>query len=79
MSTFWVKNACSKVSQCNLGTLDALMKIIRYEGFHGFFKGMGTKIVQSILAAAILFMVKEELVRCARWLLTGRSAANAIR
>uniref|UniRef100_M1CLB7 36kDa-peroxisomal membrane protein (PMP36) n=1 Tax=Solanum tuberosum TaxID=4113 RepID=M1CLB7_SOLTU len=61
------------------GTLDALMKIIRYEGFHGFFKGMGTKIVQSILAAAILFMVKEELVRCARWLLTGRSAANAIR
>ncbi|WMV31249.1 hypothetical protein MTR67_024634 [Solanum verrucosum] len=61
------------------GTLDALMKIIRYEGFHGFFKGMGTKIVQSVLAAAILFMVKEELVRCARWLLTGRTAANAIR
>ncbi|KAL3337934.1 hypothetical protein AABB24_030214 [Solanum stoloniferum] len=61
------------------GTLDALMKIIRYEGFHGFYKGMGTKIVQSVLAAAILFMVKEELVKCARWLLTGRSAANAIR
>ncbi|XP_015074905.1 peroxisomal nicotinamide adenine dinucleotide carrier [Solanum pennellii] len=60
------------------GTLDALMKIIRYEGFHGFYKGMGTKIVQSVLAAAILFMVKEELVRCARWLLTGRNVADAI-
>lgn len=54
------------------------MKIIRYEGFHGFYKGMGTKIVQSVLAAAILFMVKEELVRCARWLLTARDVANSI-
>lgn len=61
------------------GTLDAMMKIIRYEGFHGFYKGMGTKIVQSVLAAAILFMVKEELVRGARWLLTGRTAAISVR
>lgn len=68
-----------KVALCNLGTLDALMKIIRYEGFHGFYKGMSTKIVQSVLAGAILFMVKEELVRGARWLLTGKSAANSIR
>ncbi|XP_059317922.1 peroxisomal nicotinamide adenine dinucleotide carrier [Lycium ferocissimum] len=60
------------------GTLDAIMKIIRYEGCCGFYKGMGTKIVQSVLAGAILFMVKEELVRGARWLLTG-SAATSIR
>lgn len=58
------------------GTLDAIVKILRYEGFHGFCKGMGTKIVQSVLAAAVLFMVKEELVRGARWLLTGRSATS---
>nr|XP_009791348.1 PREDICTED: peroxisomal nicotinamide adenine dinucleotide carrier-like isoform X2 [Nicotiana sylvestris] len=58
------------------GTLDAIVKILRYEGFHGFCKGMSTKIVQSVLAAAVLFMVKEELVRGARWLLTGRSATS---
>ncbi|KAL0382097.1 UNVERIFIED_CONTAM: Peroxisomal nicotinamide adenine dinucleotide carrier [Sesamum calycinum] len=52
------------------GTLDAILKMIHYEGFYGFYKGMGTKIVQSVLAAAVLFMVKEELVRGSRWLLT---------
>jgi adenine nucleotide transporter 17 len=46
-----------------LGTLDAILKMIRYEGFHGFYKGMSMKIVQSVLAAAVLFMIKEELVR----------------
>ncbi|PHU18190.1 Peroxisomal nicotinamide adenine dinucleotide carrier [Capsicum chinense] len=61
------------------GTLDAMMKIIRYEGFHGFYNGMGTKIVQSVLAAAILFMIKEELVRGARWLFTGTTAATSVR
>ncbi|KAK6933050.1 Mitochondrial substrate/solute carrier [Dillenia turbinata] len=55
------------------GTLDAILKMIRYEGLPGFYKGMGTKIVQSVLAAAVLFMVKEELVRGTRALLT-RSA-----
>jgi adenine nucleotide transporter 17 len=37
--------------------------MIRYEGLHGFYKGMGTKIVQSVFAASVLFMVKEELVK----------------
>ncbi|GAB4847740.1 hypothetical protein Ancab_026802 [Ancistrocladus abbreviatus] len=45
------------------GTLDAIIKMIRYEGFLGFYKGMGTKIVQSVFAASVLFMVKEELVK----------------
>ncbi|XP_057788926.1 peroxisomal nicotinamide adenine dinucleotide carrier [Salvia miltiorrhiza] len=52
------------------GTLDAIAKMIRYEGCYGFYKGMSTKIVQSVLAAAVLFMVKEELVKGSRWLLT---------
>ncbi|CAL4913357.1 unnamed protein product [Urochloa decumbens] len=47
------------------GTIDAIIKMVRYEGFHGFYKGMGTKIVQSVFAASVLFMVKEELVRLA--------------
>ncbi|KVI09908.1 Mitochondrial carrier domain-containing protein [Cynara cardunculus var. scolymus] len=59
------------------GTLDAILKMIRYEGLHGFYKGMNTKIVQSVLAAAVLFMVKEELVNGARWLLL-KDAANAV-
>ncbi|XP_004490955.1 peroxisomal nicotinamide adenine dinucleotide carrier [Cicer arietinum] len=52
------------------GTWDAIIKMIRYEGLNGFYKGMGTKIVQSVLAAAVLFMVKEELVKQTRFLLT---------
>lgn len=54
------------------------MKMMRYEGFNGFYKGMGTKIVQSVLAAAVLFMIKEELVNGARWLLT-KNASNTVR
>jgi len=48
------------------GTLDAIVKMIRYEGLPGFYKGMSTKIVQSVFAAAVLFMTKEELVKAAR-------------
>ncbi|OAY80057.1 peroxisomal nicotinamide adenine dinucleotide carrier [Ananas comosus] len=53
------------------GTLDAITKMIRYEGLSGLYKGMSTKIVQSVFAAAVLFMVKEELVKAARLLVTG--------
>ncbi|CAI8605309.1 unnamed protein product [Vicia faba] len=45
------------------GTFDAIFKMIRYEGFRGFYKGMSTKIVQSVFAASVLFMIKEELVK----------------
>lgn len=45
------------------GTIDAIIKMIQYEGFRGFYKGMSTKIVQSVFAASVLFMVKEELVK----------------
>ncbi|XAR64314.1 hypothetical protein NMG60_11024600 [Bertholletia excelsa] len=45
------------------GTLDAIMKMICYEGLSSFYKGMSTKIVQSVLAASVLFMIKEEIVK----------------
>lgn len=45
------------------GTFDAIIKMIRYEGLPGFYKGMSTKIVQSVFAASVLFVVKEELVK----------------
>ncbi|PWA98741.1 substrate carrier protein [Artemisia annua] len=60
------------------GTLDAILKMIRYEGLHGFYKGMSTKIVQSVLAAAVLFMVKEELVNGVRWMLL-KDAAKVVK
>ncbi|CAG9463647.1 unnamed protein product [Pedinophyceae sp. YPF-701] len=45
------------------GTWDAVRTILRTEGLGGFFGGVQTKLVQSVLAAALLFMVKEELAR----------------
>ncbi|KMZ75772.1 Mitochondrial carrier family [Zostera marina] len=45
------------------GTLDAILKIFEYEGFRGFYKGMGTKIIQSVFGASVIFMVKEEFVK----------------
>ncbi|XP_057981714.1 peroxisomal nicotinamide adenine dinucleotide carrier [Malania oleifera] len=60
------------------GTVDAAVKMVRYEGFSGFYKGMSTKIVQSVLAAAVLFMVKEELVQGAQLLFT-KNAINKAR
>ncbi|CAA7389864.1 unnamed protein product [Spirodela intermedia] len=53
------------------GTADAITKMIYHEGLSVFYKGMSTKIMQSVLAAAVLFMVKEELVKGARLLVTG--------
>ncbi|URE34140.1 Mitochondrial carrier protein [Musa troglodytarum] len=53
------RNAMSRYT----GTVDAILKMIRYEGLRGFYKGMGTKIVQSVFAASVLFMVKEEFVK----------------
>lgn len=45
------------------GTVDAIIKMIHHEGFRCFYQGMRTKIVQSVFAASVLFMVKEELVK----------------
>lgn len=53
----------SNVSLRYSGTLDAIVKMIQYEGLRSFYKGMSTKIVQSVLAASVLFMIKEELVK----------------
>ncbi|GAA0147562.1 transporter [Lithospermum erythrorhizon] len=54
------------------GTFDAIIKMIRYEGLPSFYKGMSTKIVQSVFAASVLFMVKEELVKLFAGLLNKR-------
>ncbi|XP_015944528.1 peroxisomal nicotinamide adenine dinucleotide carrier-like isoform X1 [Arachis duranensis] len=60
------------------GTWDAIVKMINYEGIYGFYKGMGTKIVQSVLAAAVLFMMKEELVKGVQSFLA-KDGSNAVK
>lgn len=45
------------------GTLDALQKILSQEGFFGLYKGLESKLSQSMLSSAILFMMKERLYK----------------
>eukprot|EP00884_Botryococcus_braunii_P011532 jgi/Botrbrau1/2037/Bobra.0047s0017.1 len=59
------------------GTADAIIRIYQSEGFAGFFHGLRTKLAQSILAAALLMAVKEELTNSTRALLNvGVSTAD---
>ncbi|GAM26282.1 hypothetical protein SAMD00019534_094570 [Acytostelium subglobosum LB1] len=44
------------------GTWDAIVKIFKADGFLGFFKGMPSKMVQTVLGAAFMFLVKEKIV-----------------
>ncbi|KAF3645483.1 Peroxisomal nicotinamide adenine dinucleotide carrier [Capsicum annuum] len=54
---------CGNVSLRYSGTADAIIKMICHEGFRCFYQGMRIKIVQSVFADSVLFMVKEELVK----------------
>ena len=60
------------------GVADAIVKILRYEGIAGFYRGMGTKMAQSVFAASMLFLTKEELVKAARLVLLSRSRAQVV-
>jgi len=50
------------------GTLDCLLLIISTEGLQGLFKGFTSKVVSSVLAAAVLFLVHSEALSLAKWL-----------
>jgi adenine nucleotide transporter 17 len=36
-------------------SLDGILTILKDEGFQGLYKGVGSKLIQSVLTAAILF------------------------
>ncbi|CAI5483544.1 unnamed protein product [Closterium sp. Yama58-4] len=55
------------------GMWDAIFKIVRQEGVRGFYHGMGTKMAQSVFAASLLFLTKEEIVKAVRLVLDRRS------
>ncbi|KAI7878277.1 mitochondrial carrier [Lichtheimia hyalospora FSU 10163] len=56
---------------------DGFKKIIANEGVGGLYKGISSKIVQSVLTAAFLFMAKEMLFDWAVWVLVLAGARKA--
>ena len=48
------------------GTVDALRRIVRDEGVLAFYRGMGTKVTQTVFAAALMFAAKEEIAKAVR-------------
>ena len=42
------------------GTFDVISKIGKYEGIQGFYKGISSRLLSSVLNAAFLFATKEE-------------------
>ena len=42
-------------------SVDGLLTIIREEGVEGLYKGVGSKLLQSVLTAAILFMCQRRI------------------
>jgi len=61
----------SRAGVRSVGTLDTILQIGRDEGAQGFFRGIGTKMFQSILAAALLYTLKEDLKASITRLLAG--------
>ncbi|KAJ3318296.1 hypothetical protein HDV06_000580 [Boothiomyces sp. JEL0866] len=49
--------------------VDGFQKIFKKEGVKGFYKGIESKLLQSVLTAAFLFAFKEELFNNAQWIL----------
>lgn len=50
-------------------TMQAMRTILREEGLSGLYSGLASKLLQSVLTAAILFWAKEILVGWSRHLL----------
>lgn len=67
-------------------SLDGLLTIIREEGIEGLYKGVGSKLLQSVLTAAILFMCQRriyEITKTVRdtwisWLLRSHMILNYV-
>ncbi|KAL0093995.1 mitochondrial carrier domain-containing protein [Phycomyces blakesleeanus] len=57
--------------------IDAFKKIISKEGISGLYKGIHSKLLQSVLTAAFLFMAKEALFDWAVWALVLTGARKA--
>jgi adenine nucleotide transporter 17 len=56
------------------GAFDALRRIAKEEGVTAFYRGMGTKMTQTVFAAALMFVTKEEIAKA-----VGKVAARRAR
>jgi len=54
------------------GVLDAVLRIRSQEGVRGFYKGMKVKMIQTVLAAALLMAIKEQVYHTTRAVLMPR-------
>eukprot|EP00891_Asterochloris_glomerata_P008839 jgi/Astpho2/8839/fgenesh1_pm.00129_%23_9_t len=53
------------------GAVDAVTRIWKHEGFFAFYDGMRAKMLQSVLAAALLNSIREKLNEAAKVMLSG--------
>lgn len=58
-----------KADEKYTSVVDGLRKILSTEGVTGLYGGLQSKIVQSMLTAAFLFMAKEALFDWSLWML----------
>ncbi|KAI0303665.1 mitochondrial carrier [Multifurca ochricompacta] len=49
----------------NEGAIDILARVLRTEGFVGWYKGMGAQIIKAVLSQGVLFMSKEQFEKYA--------------
>ncbi|CAB9527453.1 Peroxisomal membrane protein PMP34 [Seminavis robusta] len=61
-TTTTVANSSSS-EEAYRGTLDCLIKIYRRKGLEGWFSGMQTKLLQTVLTAAFTFLTYEQILR----------------
>ncbi|GLI67069.1 hypothetical protein VaNZ11_011263 [Volvox africanus] len=60
------------------GVLDAMVAILRREGLPAFFKGMRLKMYQTVLAAALLMAIKEQVYQHTKTVLGSVAAMRAV-
>ncbi|MEW5297348.1 MAG: hypothetical protein WDW36_000562 [Sanguina aurantia] len=61
------------------GVFDAIRRIYRLESFPGFYKGFQVKVMQTVLAAALLMSIKEQVYGTTKLLLTLPGAKQALK
>lgn len=60
------------------GVVDAVRKMARTEGMGGFYRGMQVKLAQTVVAAALMMMLKEEIYEWTRAALLAPSAVASV-
>jgi adenine nucleotide transporter 17 len=65
-------------SEKNMGVLDIMKRVIHEEGALGLYKGLNSKLIQSVLTSAFLFYAKEMLFDWSVWILVLAGARKSM-